>query len=134
MSEVERGLFFANTLWTVVPQIVASVREALAIHYPGDHFDIQSPFRFGTWIGGDRDAHPFVTPEVTAASLKIMRDTAVEAHLAQCRSLMSILVMSDRLLSTLMHWCKLSRQQFRRIRILRDCCRLFPNPKCLVDD
>jgi phosphoenolpyruvate carboxylase len=34
-----------------------------------DHPGILPRLRFGTWVGGDRDGHPFVTPEVTAHSL-----------------------------------------------------------------
>lgn len=32
---------------------------------------------FGSWVGGDRDGHPFVTPEITAKTLSTLRGTAV---------------------------------------------------------
>lgn len=33
---------------------------------------------FGSWIGGDRDGHPLVTPEVTAKTLEMMRRAAFQ--------------------------------------------------------
>lgn len=33
--------------------------------------------QFGSWVGGDRDGHPLVTAEVTAATLRKMRNTAI---------------------------------------------------------
>jgi phosphoenolpyruvate carboxylase len=41
--------------------------------------------RFGTWVGGDRDGHPFVTADVTEESLTELRTNAIEVmskHLA----------------------------------------------------
>lgn len=42
---------------------------------------------FGTWVGGDRDGHPFVTPDVTRATLHRLRRTAFEVLDGQLRQL-----------------------------------------------
>lgn len=34
--------------------------------------------QFGNWVGGDRDGHPFVTPEVTKGTLLLLRNTALK--------------------------------------------------------
>lgn len=33
--------------------------------------------QFGSWVGGDRDGHPFVTPEFTASTLRLHRQAAL---------------------------------------------------------
>ena len=33
---------------------------------------------FGSWVGGDRDGHPFVTPEFTAETLRLHRQSALQ--------------------------------------------------------
>jgi phosphoenolpyruvate carboxylase len=95
MSEVERGLFFAASLWDVVPEIYRELRLSLKQEYPHHSFDIKPFLSFGSWIGGDRDGHPLVNAQVTRKTLALLRKTAIERHLARCRELQSSLVMSD---------------------------------------
>ncbi|MBA2113104.1 phosphoenolpyruvate carboxylase [Bremerella alba] len=96
MGEVERGLFFAEALWDVAPQIYREMRMALARYYPHHQFEAKPFLTFGSWIGGDRDGHPFVTAKVTETTLGLLRKTALERHLSYCRELKKTLVTSDR--------------------------------------
>lgn len=95
MSEVSRGVYFASTLWDVVPKTYRELREALRNAYPHHHFEIPQFLSFGTWIGGDRDGHPFVTAEITRQTLARLRRAALEGHLEECRQLQDQIVMSD---------------------------------------
>lgn len=65
------------------------LREAwIAAGYDAAAVDSLPPLlRFGTWIGGDRDGHPFVTAEVTEKSLRALRANALRI---QRRSLESL--------------------------------------------
>ncbi len=51
---------------------------------------------FGTWVGGDRDGHPLVTPEVTADTLAELRDGALAVQAAMLRRLGERLSLSER--------------------------------------
>ncbi len=50
--------------------------------------------RFGTWIGGDRDRHPLVTPEVTEKTLATLRESAFKLLQVELRELGSQLTLS----------------------------------------
>lgn len=94
-DEVERGLFFARVLLDVVPRVYGELRQSLRRHYPEHRFDIPTFLSFGTWIGGDRDGHPYVTADVTRETLGVMREEALRAQRAQAKQLMGILVTSS---------------------------------------
>lgn len=79
LDELHAGLIhFRQTLVHVVPQIYRDLEEALADLYPNDFIPVPPFLTFGSWVGGDRDGNPNVTPEVTAATLRIMKDAALD--------------------------------------------------------
>ena len=57
----------------------------------------QVPIRFGSWVGGDRDGNPNVSPETTTAVLNLQRDRAITLLIAELRDLYSDASMSGRL-------------------------------------
>ncbi|MGI9034090.1 MAG: phosphoenolpyruvate carboxylase [Acidimicrobiales bacterium] len=54
------------------------------------------PVRFGTWVGGDRDGNPAVTPEVTLEVLALQRQVALANITAAVEDLVSRLSISTR--------------------------------------
>ena len=61
-----------------------------------DHLEAAGTFiRFGTWIGGDRDGHPFVTADVTRSSLQSLRFNALRVHRRGLEALASNLPLSS---------------------------------------
>ena len=75
-DEVRMGLdYYDASLFATLPGLYAEVEAAFAHEY-GVVSDISTMpvlVRFGSWIGGDRDGNPFVTPEVTRDALELAR-------------------------------------------------------------
>ncbi|MEX1287447.1 MAG: phosphoenolpyruvate carboxylase [Acidimicrobiia bacterium] len=66
------------------------------------------PVRFGTWVGGDRDGNPFVTPELTTEILELQHEhglrnlvRAVEELAAELSTSTRIVDVSDELVASL---------------------------------
>lgn len=55
------------------------------------------PVTFGSWIGGDRDGNPFVTPEVTRSVVEFQREHAIADLLPHMDRLLEDLSVSERL-------------------------------------
>ena len=76
-DEVRGGLIhFSSTLADAIPRIYRDLEEAVAEFYPetGGRPRVPPLLSFGSWIGGDRDGNPYVTPETTVAALELMRE------------------------------------------------------------
>jgi len=81
LDEVRAVLvYFGSTFVEVIPEVYRDLEEALAEAYPDEFIPVPPFLTFGSWIGGDRDGNPFVTPAVTVEALQVMR-TACLWHL-----------------------------------------------------
>jgi phosphoenolpyruvate carboxylase len=81
--ELENALYY---LRDVFPETLARVhthlREAwITLGFDPALLETLPPLaKFGSWIGGDRDGHPFVTADVTAHALRSLRNSALRVH------------------------------------------------------
>ena len=71
------------------------VKVANFLNVSEKHLD--QPLTFGSWIGGDRDGNPFVTPEVTLEVLTLQRGHAIRDLKALIKRLAEDLSISDRI-------------------------------------
>src|SRR5262245_59274498 len=95
LDEVHGGLIvFEQSLWQAVPAFLRSVDTALRqVAHRGLPLDV-APLRFGSWIGGDRDGNPSVTPEVTRKACLLSRWQAADLYLPEINALRDELSMS----------------------------------------
>lgn len=65
-DEVMRGLFFfSNSIYKILPEFYSSLQNSFSNNLKSKS-EIENPiFKFGSWIGSDRDGHPFVTQEIS---------------------------------------------------------------------
>lgn len=97
LDEVRQVLGIVETrLLDVVPRVYRKFETALTQVYPELAWSVPPVLRFGSWIGGDRDGHPNVTHDVTAAAVKLQLETAIRHHLERVDDLWRRLSYSDR--------------------------------------
>lgn len=87
-DEVKWGLVaFEQTLWDAVPRTLRELdraqRAATGAGLPLE----AAPLRFGSWIGGDRDGNPNVTPLVTAHAVMLARWMAADLYQREIHAL-----------------------------------------------
>jgi phosphoenolpyruvate carboxylase len=96
IDEVRAGLvIFEQTLWDALPQYLRAVDRALAEAAGGRLPLDAAPVRFGSWIGGDRDGNPAVTPEVTRQATWLARWQAADLYTREIVAMRHELSLSD---------------------------------------
>ena len=95
LDEVRGGLIvFEQSLWHAVPVYLRTVDSALRrIAGRGLPLDT-APLRFGSWIGGDRDGNPNVTPDITRRACLLARWQAADLYLREVDDLRDELSMA----------------------------------------
>ena len=99
-DEIRNGLFyFQESLFDAVPRMYRGLEKGIKRIYGAELEEtpvtVPSFLRFGSWIGGDRDGNPYVTPDTTVMAIRLQARTAVLAYLHRIISLSHILTHSS---------------------------------------
>ena len=86
-DEIRMALdYYDASLFDTLPVLYGEVHAALAAEYPvANKGGAELPLlvQFGSWIGGDRDGNPFVTPGTTEDALQMAREVLFAHYLGR---------------------------------------------------
>jgi len=86
--EIHNGLYyFRESLFAAVPEVYRRLDGAIQRIYGLEEYDLPPVLRFGSWIGGDRDGNPYVTPEVTQLALLRYQEAALDEYIDRVHKL-----------------------------------------------
>ena len=98
-DEIRMGLdYYPNALIASLPRLYETFADAFRRVYnidiaPGD---LPAVLRFGSWIGGDRDGNPYVTPETTTNALLLARRAILTHYISAVEEIIEQLSSSAR--------------------------------------
>jgi len=99
IDEVRMGLdFYPMTLFETLPRLYAELAESFAEVYGRAlrHDELPELLHFGSWIGGDRDGNPLITPDCTADALALARNVILDHYSLEIQRLIDELSSSLR--------------------------------------
>ncbi|MGD0731747.1 MAG: phosphoenolpyruvate carboxylase [Terracidiphilus sp.] len=110
-DEIKMGLdYYDVSIFATLPSLYREISEALYASYglEIEAHALPHVISFGSWIGGDRDGNPFVTPEVTRDANQLARGHLLLYYQRQLQEIIDLLttsaqqtVVSDELLARL---------------------------------
>jgi phosphoenolpyruvate carboxylase len=96
-DEIKMGLdYYDVSIFATLPKLYEEVSAALASVYgmDVDISDLPLLLGFGSWIGGDRDGNPFVTPQVTLEAIRAARTRLLAYYEKQVQLIIDLLTTS----------------------------------------
>lgn len=98
LDEVDYALhYFEEVLFDTLPQLSIRLKQALQTTFPHLKPPRNKFCYFGSWVGGDRDGNPYVTPDVTWATACYQKNIVLEKYLQSIKQLEDTLSLS-------LHW------------------------------
>ena len=100
-DEVQFGLYYlTSVIMDATVDVYDDLQEALEANFPEENW-LHSPpiLSYASWIGGDRDGNPNVTPFATLDTLETMRSTARDVYSREVNRLRDLLTQSTRMTS-----------------------------------
>src|SRR5699024_3348690 len=89
LDEVKNGLYyFDETLFDTLPTVFQELEMQLQEQFSDQDWNVPNFINFGSWIGGDRDGNPNVTPDITWTTLNMQRELILEKYEAAAVDLM----------------------------------------------
>ncbi|MBT8192314.1 MAG: phosphoenolpyruvate carboxylase, partial [Acidimicrobiia bacterium] len=100
IDEARSAIYYFDELFDETVQPLSDTVEEQLARLGGTLEPDRFPIRFGTWVGGDRDGNPNVTPEVTAEVLAIQHEHGLRNLIKAVEELAAELSVSGRLVES----------------------------------
>ncbi|MDJ0616678.1 MAG: phosphoenolpyruvate carboxylase [Calothrix sp. MO_192.B10] len=98
LDEVDYSLhYFQEVLFEGIPHLYQRFKHALNKTFPWLEPPRKNFCKFGSWVGGDRDGNPSVTPAITWQTACYQRHIVLEKYIGSVKQLIQLLSVS-------MHW------------------------------
>jgi phosphoenolpyruvate carboxylase len=101
-DEIRMALdYYESSLFETLPVLYAEIAAALEAEYglSPELAELPQLVSFGSWIGGDRDGNPFVTPEATREALGMARHLLFAHYRHRLQHIFDHLASSTRIIS-----------------------------------
>ena len=96
-DEIKMGLdYYDVSIFETLPVLYREIAEALRASYGVEMEPHELPLvlRFGSWIGGDRDGNPYVTPPLTRDAIELARGHLLVYYLGRLQEIVNLLTTS----------------------------------------
>jgi len=93
-DEIKMGLdYYDVSIFATLPSLYREIASALNAAYglSLEAHELPKVLSFGSWIGGDRDGNPFVTPDVTRNAIQLAREHLLGFYDEQLQTVIDLL-------------------------------------------